>query len=419
MIENPVRRITWRTADVARVLTLGVAVLFLWKFFWMVYSALFLGLIAVLIAIILHAPASYLSRWIPFRLSFVLSVLLFLAGVGGLLVTLIPQLVSQMSQLAGQLPAALDYLGAWLEERTGETQYPELLAGISEQLGDFVGRFVPLAFNLIAVVAGSFAIITLAVFLAAEPDTYRDLLLRLVPPLGRDRAREIYDETGRSLRNWVLGKVFTMTMTGIFIWVGLTLFGVPGALALGALAALLEFIPNFGPTIAAAPAVVAAFLISPSTALWVALYYFIFQQFQTAVTVPLVERRAVDIPPAALLIWQLMLAIGFGILGLFVATPLLAVIAVVARIVYFEPTERLQQWDRRDIAARAETDAEAAVVAAVTTNDRESAAAGGDAGAKEGVETGSASDNQGAAAARAGTTIDATRTAHPSDMDRA
>lgn len=358
MIDTPVRRITWRTADVARLLMLGVAVLFLWKFFWMVYSALFLGLLAVLIAIILHAPARLLSRWIPFRLSFALSVVGFLAVVAGLLIQLIPQLLSQMSQLASQLPAAMAYLSGWIEERTGAPTSPELAAQVNTQLGEFVGRFVPLAFNLVALFTGSFAIIILAIFLGAEPDTYRDLLLRLVPPASRQRARVIYDETGRNLRNWVLGKTFTMAMTGVFIWLGLTLFGVPGALALGALAALLEFIPNFGPTIAAVPAVIAAFLVSPVTALWVALYFFLFQQFQSAVTVPLVERRAVDIPPAALLIWQLMLAVGFGILGLFVATPLLAMLSVVARIVYFDPTERLQEWDRREVAARAETEVE-------------------------------------------------------------
>lgn len=354
MTESPVRRITWRNADVARILMLAVAVLFLWKFFWMVHSALFLGLIAVLIAIILHAPARFLTRWIPFRVSFTISVLVFLAFVAALLIRLIPQLFSQMSQLAAQLPAAVTYLGEWIEERTGTPTSPEMAAQVNAQVGEFVGRFVPLAFNLISAFVGSFAIIILAIFLAAQPDTYRDLLLRLVPPHGRERAREIYDVTGRNLRNWVLGKAFTMAMTGVFIWIGLELFGVPGALALAALAALLEFIPNFGPTLAAAPAVISAFLISPSTALWVALYYFAFQQIQSAVTVPLVERRAVDIPPAALLIWQLMLAVGFGILGLFVATPLLAVLSVVARIVYFEPLERLQEWDRRDVAARVE-----------------------------------------------------------------
>ncbi len=347
MPESTVRRITWRTADAARILGLAAVFLFLWKFFWMVHAALFLGLIAVLIAIILHAPARALARWIPFRAAFALVVVLFLAALAGLLVVLIPQILNQLTQLAGELPAALRVASDWLETKTGSSHHGQLLESANEQLSQFIGRFVPLAFNVINVVAGSFAIIVLAVFFAAQPDLYRDLLLRLVPPAGRDGARRIYDEAGTSLRNWVLAKAFTMTVTGLFIGGGLTLFHVPGALALGALAAVMEFIPTFGPTIAAVPAVIAAFLVSPINALYVTIYYFVFQQLQAAITVPLVERRAVNIPPAALLLWQLMLAIGFGLLGLFVATPLLAVLTVALRILYLEPSEDLSIWDRR------------------------------------------------------------------------
>jgi predicted PurR-regulated permease PerM len=348
MPDSVVRRITWRNADVARILGLGLVFLFLWKFFWMVHTALFLALIAVLIAIILNAPSRFLSRWIPFRIAFPVVVVLFLAALAGLLIAVVPQILDQLTQLAGQLPDALRVAADWLETKTGSSRHGEVLASINDQLTQFVGRFVPLAFNLISVFAGSFAIIVLAVFLAAQPALYRDLLLRLVPVAGRENALRIYDEVGGSLRNWVLAKAFTMTITGLFIGGGLAFFDVPGALALGALAAVMEFIPNFGPTIAATPAVIAAFLVSPATALYVTIYYFVFQQLQAAITVPLVERRAVNIPPAALLLWQLMLAIGFGLLGLFVATPLLAVLTVAIRVLYLEPSEQLSIWDRRE-----------------------------------------------------------------------
>jgi predicted PurR-regulated permease PerM len=354
MADSVVRRITWRNADIARVLLLGLIFLFLWKFFWMVYSALFLGLLAVLIAIILYTPAKHLSRWLPFRLSFAITVLGFVAATAWLLVTMIPQIVHQLPVLARQIPLAIAVVTDWIREQTGGTGDDQVVAEINQQLGEFVGRFVPFAFNMIGVVAGSVAIFTLAVFLASQPELYRDLLLRLVPPSGRTQARAIYDEAGRSLRNWVLGKVFSMAVVGLFVWLGLIYFDVPGALVLAVVAALLEFIPTFGPTIAAAPGVVSAFLISPQTALYVAIYYAVLQQVQNAVTMPLVERRAVDIPPAALLLWQLMLAVGFGIIGLFVATPLLAVIVVAVRVLYVEPTEERFAWDRRDTAAAEE-----------------------------------------------------------------
>jgi predicted PurR-regulated permease PerM len=356
MSDSVVRRITWRTADAARVLLLALLFFFIWTFFWRVYTALFLGLIAILLAIMLHAPAKFLTRWIPFRYGFALTLVAFFAATAGLLVALIPQIVDQVSMLASQLPSAVDGLASWIEARTGATRDGEVLQGVEEQFSEFIGRFVPLAFNLVSALLGSFAIVILAIFLAVQPGVYRDLFIRLAPPASRESAARIYDDAGRNLRNWVIGKSFTMAATGIVVWIGLELFGIPGAIALAALAAVLEFIPNFGPTIAATPAVIAAFAISPLTALYVAIFYFVIQQIQSAITVPLVERRAVDIPPAALLIWQLMLAVGFGILGLFVATPLLAVIVVAGRVLYLEPQEQLTQWNRRDVSTEDEVE---------------------------------------------------------------
>jgi predicted PurR-regulated permease PerM len=348
MPDGVVRRVTFRSADVGRVLGLGFLFLFLWKFFWLVHSALFVALLAVLIAIVLHVPAKKLSRWIPFRVAFAIVLVLFVGCLIGLLVAIIPQLVTQGTQLATQLPSTIDSVGEWLRSKTGRASGSDIPAMLRRQAGEFMERFVPVAFNLLGTLLGSFAIITLAAFMAAEPATYRALVLSVIPPERRDTWARLYDEAGRSLRAWVIGKALTMLFIGVVTYFGLTLLGVPGALALAAFAALMEFIPNFGPTIAAIPAMLAAFSVRPVLALYVAIFYFLLQQVQNALTVPLVERKAVNIPPAALLIWQLMLAFGFGIMALFVATPLLAVLVVAVRILWVEPSQDLQRWDRRE-----------------------------------------------------------------------
>ncbi len=351
-----VRRITWRTSDIVRILLLVALFIFAWQFFWMVINAFFLALLAVLLAIIFHAPARFLSRWIPFALAFPIVLLTFLGIGAALVVAMVPQLISQVTQLAVELPRAVGAIVDWVEEgplgRFAEFQ--NLPNQVAEQLGEFVGRFVPFAVNLIAALVGGIAVIVLAIFLAVQPGVYRDLVIRIAPVGSRDKVIRIYDEAGRNLRNWVIGKACTMLAVGVLVYIGLLLFGIPGALALAALAAVLEFIPNFGPTIAAIPAVIAAFLISPLTALWVTVFYIVLQQVQSAVTVPLVERRAVNIPPAALLIWQIMLTIGFGFLGLFVATPLLAILVVAGRILYLEPAEARAAWDRREMGPSVE-----------------------------------------------------------------
>jgi predicted PurR-regulated permease PerM len=360
MPDSSVRRITWRTADIVRLFGIGLLFLFAWRFFWMVHSALFLGLLAVLIAIIIHVPARFLARWIPFRVAFPLVLLTFIGGVVFLLFKMIPQLITQGTELASAFPSTLDSAAAWYKQRTGQPPSPEMAQSVNRQLAQFTARFVPLAFNAISTLLGSFAIIVLAAFLAAQPGLYRDMIMRVVSPESRPRWERLYEEAGTNLRAWVIGKACTMIGIGVVTYIGLTLLGVPGALALAAFAALMEFIPNFGPTIAAFPAIAAAFTVQPVMALYVAIFYFLLQQVQNAITVPLVERKAVNIPPAALLVWQLMLTIGFGILALFVATPLLAVLVVAVRILYLEPTEERQQWDRRE----PDTPADAAVAVA-------------------------------------------------------
>jgi predicted PurR-regulated permease PerM len=349
MAEAQVRRVTWRSADVARVFAMALLFTFLWRFFWMVHSAIFIVMLAILIAIVIHTPAKWLTqRGVPFRIALPLMTVVFVGSLVGLLVAMVPHLMAQMRLLATELPVALEQVQTWFRSQAGEGPGSQFSQNITRQATEFIGRFVPLAFNFITTILGSFAIIVLATFFAAQPGVYRDLLMRIVPTESRDRWERVYEEAGRNLRQWTVGKAFTMLFIGVVTYVGLTLFKIPGALALAAFAALMEFIPNFGPTIAAAPAVVAAFAISPGTALYVAIFYFLLQQVQNAITVPLVERRAVNIPPAILLVWQLMLAVGFGLMALFVATPMLAIIVVAVRILYFEKQEERQMWNRRE-----------------------------------------------------------------------
>src|SRR5262245_51544682 len=144
MADSPVRRITWRNADVAQILLLGLLFAFLWKFFWMVYPAVFIALLAVLLAIVLHAPAHFLSRWMPIQLSFAIVITLFVGSAGALLFAMIPQLIDQVSQLATALPFAINEAGDWLSVKTGITPDQQLAQQINSQLTAFVGRFVPL-----------------------------------------------------------------------------------------------------------------------------------------------------------------------------------------------------------------------------------------------------------------------------------
>ena len=111
---------------------------------------------------------------------------------------------------------------------------------------------------------------------------------------------------------------------------------MPLALTLGLLAGLLNFVPNFGPWIAAMPAVLIALLQGPRQALYVALLYLVLQALDGYVLTPLVDRRSVHLPPVLTITAQVLLGVAFGFIGILLASPLAAVALIVVKMLYVE-----------------------------------------------------------------------------------
>jgi predicted PurR-regulated permease PerM len=147
------------------------------------------------------------------------------------------------------------------------------------------------------------------------------------------------DTAGQALRLWMLGQLATMIMVGVAIGVGLWAIGLPSALALGLIAAILEFIPFFGPIMSALPALLLAFSNNVSTVLWVLALIVVVQQAENNLIVPLIQRRTVELPPALGITSVVAFGLLFGWLGLFFGTPLTVVILVLVKYLYVRGVE--------------------------------------------------------------------------------
>ena len=123
---------------------------------------------------------------------------------------------------------------------------------------------------------------------------------------------------------------------GIFIGSGLAILGVPLAGTLGLMAAVLSFIPSLGIVIAVVPAIILGLTISPSMGLWVALLYLGVQLVEANVITPLIQRRAIALPPAFVLGSELLMGLLLGGAGLAFATPLVAVGLVLVNMLYIQ-----------------------------------------------------------------------------------
>jgi predicted PurR-regulated permease PerM len=308
---------------------------------WYGVRVLLVGFAGVLLAVLLRSIAMGISRLtgVSPGWSLGLTVLLLVGLFVGLGFLLAPSVVEQSSQLAERLPAAVDRVKQNLNAKPWGQQLLKLtgLAGGTGQ-GAPTTQAVQKATGMIGsafkVVLDLFIVLFLGIFLAAQPRMYVDGLASLFPPGTRPRICQVFNQLGTTLRWWLIAQGIDMVVIGAATALGLWALGVPLALVLGLLAALFNFIPNFGPFFSYVPAVMLALVESPEKALYVTILYVVLQCVEGYVLLPLLQRGAVDTPPAVLIGMQVLLTLLVGGLGLALAAPLAACAMIVVKMLY-------------------------------------------------------------------------------------
>jgi predicted PurR-regulated permease PerM len=177
-------------------------------------------------------------------------------------------------------------------------------------------------------------VVVLAVYLAADPHTYRDGVLMLLPPHVRGEVGEAFDAAARALRRWLGGQLLSMVIVGACIGVGLALVGVRLAVPLGILSGVLEFVPLVGPLLAAVPGLLIAFAQGPDMALYALAVYVVVQFIEGHLIVPIVQKHVAALPPALTLVAIVAFGVLFGALGLLFAVPLTIVTMILVQRLY-------------------------------------------------------------------------------------
>jgi predicted PurR-regulated permease PerM len=168
-------------------------------------------------------------------------------------------------------------------------------------------------------------ILFLGILFAFDPSIYRESLVLLVKKSYRPRTRAVLDEMGNVLRLWFIGQVIRIVLMTLCVWVALYLIGLPGPFILGLQAGLSNFIPYLGPIIAAIPIALVAMPLGGSVLIWAVIVYTVIQSIEGYVIGPLIQRQAVATPPAWTLVAILLLGALFGVMGIALAMPLVAI----------------------------------------------------------------------------------------------
>jgi predicted PurR-regulated permease PerM len=311
------RAIVWVSVVLAVVLTYVLAQPLLLIVGGMVFAAM------------LDGGARLLGRILPvargFRIAIVaVCALAFLIGViwyAG--VELVGQFEALKTVVATQLQRILGWASA-----LGLVPHGSPAENIGRQLMGSLGQLTSAVGTALGAVSSLAMIVVLGLFIAAEPRIYERGLAWMLPLDQREAFYISTADMAHTLRRLMAGRLLGMAVEGLFIWIALTIVGVPMAGLLGLITGILAFLPNIGAIVSGALTILVGFSAGTDTGLLAIGVYALVQIFDGDGVVPMVARRSVDLAPALVLSMQLLLGALFGILGLMFADPIVAMTKV-------------------------------------------------------------------------------------------
>jgi predicted PurR-regulated permease PerM len=308
-------------------------------------------LLTVLLSIILAAPVNYLARrGIP-RTWGVLAVFAAIVVVFWLLgLALIPAIEAQSRQFAETFPTLLDEAFA-LADRLKSffglgsrfSLNPDRLSNVGREFltGDTVSTAAGVGLTAANVISLGVVVSISAIYLVIRPTPAVDGFVSLFPAGWRQRTREVLYAMYQTLQRWFLGQLTAMTFIAVFWAISLSIIGIPFALLLGIFGGLLSFIPYLGATISVIIPILLALISDPFTVVWVILAFIIIQQIEGNILQPIVMSRAVDLHPALVVFAILIMGTLFGLIGIFLAVPLVAALQVLVRELWVQRMDEI------------------------------------------------------------------------------
>jgi predicted PurR-regulated permease PerM len=345
--------------DLAWAISVGgigvVAFATLLLFTWYFAATLFLIFAGMLLGVALNALTALLGRVVrlPHSLRLAIVCLVLASLLSGVIFLGGATIAEQATALSDTIKSQLVGFKAFLERNGIDTGYFDLgnsgaasaplgtaspgaapthnlpsAGAIASSGGAIVSQTLKLLLGIVSAVGNFFIVLFLGLTFAAQPGVYQKGLLYMAPARHRARTTLIVDRIGETLERWLTAQMTTMFVVFAVTWIGLAIIGIQSSFILGIQAGLLAFIPTVGALLAGVIVVLAS-LASGWVAAVSALVLFLgVHALESYILTPIIQRQALDIPPATLFAFQILLGVVFGIWGLALALPLMAIAKV-------------------------------------------------------------------------------------------
>ena len=344
-----IERIAFRTVLlVAALVLLGLA--------FQQLITLFIAVVAtVLVAILLDAGATRLQRFgIPHALGALLTLLAGVAVFATVLALIIPPFIDETNKFVDNVPTIANDLQERVHDITGASKSEighraqKFARKYTDNPEKLIGPLTSVGFGVAGVLAALVLMLIIAYYMAANPTPLTTGLLRLFPPDRREHAEFVTTRLRDAWVGWIKGVVVDMFVTGVLLYIGLSLIGLDYALVFAVLSALLVLIPYYGAFLGGIPPVLFGLADSPTKGLLALGVYVGVQQIESNFTIPLVMAKTVNLHPAVIAIGVLVVGRLLGFAGLFVAVPVLSFITITVEEFWIKPMEEADRSRARE-----------------------------------------------------------------------
>ena len=337
---------TQRAPVAYKAVVLAAALLVLGLLFRQLATLMLAVLMTIIIAIPLSAGATRLERnGVPRALGALLTLIAGLAVLAGILALIIPTFVDQVNEFVDDVPAIVHDLEQTVGDITGDRpsevgdSIQEFLQRYTDNPERLIGPITSIGLSVAGILGALVVMLITAYYMAVRPQPLVNGALRLVPPSRRRHARTVMDRLRTAWIGWMKGVIFDMFISGTLLYIGLTIIGLDFAILFAVLTALLVVIPYFGAFIGGIPPVLFALTDSPGKALAVLAVYVLVQQIEGNIIIPLVMSRTTRLHPALIAIGVVVVGQLFGVVGLFVAVPIISAAVILTEEVWVREIE--------------------------------------------------------------------------------
>lgn len=316
--------ISYKTIVFTTLLFIGI-----WFLIQIKEIIIFIFLSLILLSALLK-PVEWLnSKGIPRVLSVILVYILLIALISFTIGIIFPPLITQTTDFVSKLPAIVSTINDFLI--FNKIPVEEISRVIVNQINVVTGNVVSIS---TAVFSSIFLFLTLFVFTFYLLLEWKNFVKLIASPFSGKQEKlvsGIITKVEIGLGKWLRGQLSLSLIVGLLTYIGLRILGIPYALPLALIAGILEIIPIVGPIISSIPAILVGLTISPILGLAAAALFFIIQQLENNLIIPMVMSKVVGVQPPVVIIALLIGAKLAGIGGAFLAVPIIVTAKIVVK----------------------------------------------------------------------------------------